>query len=88
VTPSLGVVVPALFVNYAQLYRISDTAFTLSGFGILSTPEDASERKQIVVPLFDSGTSIEFVTGKDGNIEGFGLRGHLGSRLRRRVPLG
>jgi hypothetical protein len=72
-------VVPAILGNYARLYRISGTAFTLSAFEITTTPEDAGERKQIVVPQFGPETTIEFATGKDGNIEGFGLRGIWGA---------
>ena len=78
-TPSLSVVLPAVLGNYVQLYPISDTAFTISAFEITTTPKDAGERKQIVVPQFDSGTTVEFATGKDGNIEGFGLRGIWGA---------
>ena len=89
VEPSLGVVLPAVFANYAQLYRISNTVFNVTGFEIMTTPStDGSERRPVVVPAFGYESTVEFAIGNDRTIEGFGFRGIWGAGYGVESPTG
>ena len=89
VEPSLGVVLPAVIANYGQLYRISNTAFNVTGFEITTTPSTGgSERRPVVTLAFGYESMVEFDIGNDGNIEGFGFRGIWGAGYGIESPTG
>ena len=89
VEPSLGVVLPAVDANYAQLYPISNTAFSVTGFSITTTPSTSGgEQRPVVALAFGYETMVEFAIGKDGNIEGFGFKGIWGAGYGVKSPTG